>query len=172
MPFASLARPPARHPHGDGLSLCRSSGRLYISTYPSATAPLRSPFLFARRPRSRPGNPARLRRSGGRRRFALSAAREPRCASLETRSAQPPRLRLRPASPTPGERGRSSCQPTGSQPLLAFARDSLCLPRIVPYRLRQELSAPNIPAASFGVNRLPSSFASLGRGLYYGRYPH
>jgi hypothetical protein len=42
----------------------------------------------ARRPRSRRGIPDRLRRSGGRRRFALSAAREPRCAPLETRSAR------------------------------------------------------------------------------------
>jgi len=52
-----------------------------------------------------------------------------------------------------GEKPQRSCQPIGSQPLLAIARDSLCLPRIVPYRLRQERITPNIPAASFGVNR-------------------
>ena len=58
---------------------------------------------------------------------------------------EPPPLRLRPASPTPGERGRrSSCQPIGSQPLLACARDSLCLPGKVPHRLRRGRCAPKL----------------------------
>ena len=49
---------------------------------------------------------------------------------------------LRSASPTPGERGRRSyCHPIGSQPLLAIARDSLCLPPAVPYRLRRDRRA-------------------------------
>ena len=80
-------------------------------------------------------------------RFALSAAREPRCVSLETHSTQPPPLRLCPASPTPEERGNEvPATTTGSQPLLACARDSLCLPGAVPYRLRKDGNAPNIPA--------------------------
>ena len=136
---------------------------------------LRSDLICsARRPRSRLGNPARLRRSGGRRRFALSAAREPRCAPLETRSA---RAFVRSAyarlHPRPGNGGdavpanpsaASRCSP-------ALATLSVCLEKC-----RTDsggAAAPqNFPAASFGVNRLPSSFASLGRGLYYGRYPH
>ena len=77
----------------------------------------------------------------------MSTARGPRCASLETHSAQPPPLRLRPASPTPEERGNEvPATTTGSQPLLACARDSLCLPGAVPYRLRKDGNAPNIPA--------------------------
>ena len=152
-----------------GLSLCRPSGRPASERYFSATASLRSSFPYARRPQSRLGNPAQLRRSGGRRRFALSASRLPRCASLETRSAQPPPLRLRPASPTPGERGkRGSCQPTGSQPLLAFAHDSLCLPgycrtdsggNAAPKTLLPHLSASTGPAAFLAKPDHASFFA-------------
>ena len=73
----------------------------------SATAARRSPVSYARRPRSRLGIPVRLRGPG-----------EGVGSSW-----------LRPASPTPGERGRrSSCQPIGSQPLLALlATLSVCL---------------------------------------------
>ena len=53
----------------------------------SATAARRSPFPYARRPRSRLGIPARLGRSGGRRRFALAASRFLRRASLLLRAA-------------------------------------------------------------------------------------
>jgi len=86
---------------------CRSGGGLSSAVHRAAFASARTlppprrsglrihPSLrsavicFARRPRSRLGNPSRLRRSGGRRRFALSAACEPRCASLEPSSAPP-----------------------------------------------------------------------------------
>ena len=91
----------------------------------------------------------------GRRRFALSSAREPRCASLIA-FAQPPPLRLRSASPTPGERGNrrsSSCRLPGSQPLLARARDSLCLPGYCRTDSGGPRRAPNNPAIPFGVNR-------------------
>ena len=55
--------------------------------------------------------------------------------------------------PRPGNARRCSCRLPGSQPLLAIARDSLCLPLVVPFRLRRERHAPNILAISFGVNR-------------------
>ena len=67
------------------------------------------------------------------------------------------RLRLRPASPTPGERGRSSCQPTGSQPLLALARDSLCLTGVVLHRLKSDRRAPK----HFGQYAGPSDNRAL-----------
>ena len=47
----------------------RPSGRPASAKQPSATAPLRSSLHYARRPRSRLGNPVRLRRSGGEHRF-------------------------------------------------------------------------------------------------------
>ena len=44
--------------------------------------------------------------------------------------------------------------PPPRQPAAArVARDSLCLPRTVPHRLRRNRRAPNNLAASFGVNR-------------------
>ena len=107
---------------------------------------LRSAVICSvRRPRSRLGNPARLRRSGGRRRFALSAAREPRCAPLETRSA---RAFVRSAyarlHPRPGN-GGDAVPATHRQPAAArVARDSLCLPGKVPHRLRRGRCAPKL----------------------------
>ena len=47
-------------PDGGGLSFCRPSGRPASTKHTSATAARRSPFPYARRPRSRLGNPARL----------------------------------------------------------------------------------------------------------------
>ena len=41
-PLAALVRPPARHPQRWRAFVCRPSGRLCISTHPSATAALRS----------------------------------------------------------------------------------------------------------------------------------
>ena len=67
--------------------------------------------------------------------------------------AQPPPLRLRPASPTPGETTQGSCRLSGSQPLLAIARDSLCLPLVVPYRIRRGYCKTTLlpyPSASTG----------------------
>ena len=52
----------------------RSSGRSASTKRTSATAALRSPVPFARRPRSRLGIPARLRRSGGRHRFRQASS--------------------------------------------------------------------------------------------------
>ena len=49
--------------------VCRPSGRPASTKHTSATAARRSPVPCARRPRSRLGSPARLRRSGGRHRF-------------------------------------------------------------------------------------------------------
>ena len=115
--------------------VCRPSGRTASTKHTSATAALRSPVSYARRPRSRLGIPVRLRGPG-----------EGVGSSW-----------LRPASPTPGERGRrSSCQPIGSQPLLAIARDSLCLPLLVPYRLRRGYCRPTLlpcPSASTACRR-------------------
>ena len=69
---ASLARPPARHPHGGGLSFAVRRAAFASAKHTSATAALRSPVPFARQPRSRHGIPARLHRSGGRHRFRRS----------------------------------------------------------------------------------------------------
>ena len=112
----------------------------------SATAPRRSPVSYARRPRSRLGIPARLSRSGGRRRFAL---------------ASPGFTHARGTGETP----QSTCRLPGSQPLLAIARDSLCLPPFAAVPNQAGLLQTNIAAISIGVNRLPSSFALLGRGF-------
>ena len=134
----------------------RPSGRLCIHEahfrHRGASVSLIHPSLrsavicSARRPRSRPGNPVRLRRSGGRRRFALSTAHEPRCATLETLSTQPPLLRLRPASPTPGERrSEVPAKPPAASRCSRCSRLSLYA-RVLPHRLRKHSSAPNIPA--------------------------
>ena len=124
---------------------CRSAGGLSSAVHRAAFASartlppprrsglrihpsLRSDLICsARRPRSRLGTPARLRRSGGRRRFALSAAREPRCAPIETHSA-----RASAAPPAPGfthARGTGETQflPTHRQPAAARLRSRLSL---------------------------------------------
>ena len=54
--------------------VCRSSGRPASPKHSSATAAIRSPFPFARRPRSRLGNPAWMCQSGGRHRFRQSSS--------------------------------------------------------------------------------------------------
>ena len=72
-----------------------------ISTPTSATAPLRSSVPYTRRPRSRLGNPAWLRRSGGRHRFRRSSS-PPVQARHST--PRPSRFRLRLRSSMPGER--------------------------------------------------------------------
>ena len=74
MSFLSRVPRPASSPppEGGGLSLCRPSGRLASTKQTSATAARRSPVPYARRPRSRLGNPARQSRSGGRHRFRRS----------------------------------------------------------------------------------------------------
>ena len=130
----------------------RPSGRLCISTKHSATAARRSSFLFAPRPRSRLGTLARLRRSGGRRRLAL---------------ASPGFTHARGTGETP----QRSCRLSGSQPLLAIARDSLCLPLVVPYRIRQGLLQTNIAAISLGVNRPGCVPCQTGSRLFFYRYP-
>ena len=89
---------------------------------------------YALRPRSRLGIPARLRRSGGRRRLAL---------------ASPGFTHARGTGETP----QSTCRFPGSQPLLAIARDSLCLPLVVPYRIRRGYCKTTLlpyPSASTG----------------------
>ena len=73
-PLRPSASPPARHPHGGGLSFCRPSGRPASTKHTSATAARRSPVTCARRPRSRLGSPARLRWSGGRHRFRQASS--------------------------------------------------------------------------------------------------
>ena len=52
----------------------RSSGRSAFTKRTSATAALRSPVSFARRPQSRLGIPARLRRTGGKHRFRQASS--------------------------------------------------------------------------------------------------
>ena len=143
-PFASLVRPPARHPHGGGLSFCRPSGRPASTKHTSATAARRSPVPYARRPRSRLGSPSRLRRSGGRRRLALASPGFTHARGTgETQLLPPPR------------------QPAAAR----VARDSLCLPPFAAVPNQAGLLQTNIAAISIGVNRLPSSFALLGRGF-------
>ena len=56
--LASLARPPARHPHGGGLSYAVHRAAFASALYFSATAARRSPFSLRPLPRSRLGNPA------------------------------------------------------------------------------------------------------------------
>ena len=58
----------------------------------SATAAFRSPLLYARRPRSRLGNPVWLRRSGGRHRFrqASSPPVQARCFAATFPVSHPP----------------------------------------------------------------------------------
>ena len=58
-------------------------------------------------------------------------------------SASPASARLRPASPTPEDTPQGFCRLSGSQPLLAIARDSLCLPWAVLHRLKTGAPHPN-----------------------------
>ena len=75
------------------------------------------------------------------------------------------RLRLRPASPTPGERG-TMFLPFHRQPAAARHRSRLSLSASGSSVSNQAgLLQTNIAAISIGVNRLPSSFALLGRGF-------
>ena len=81
----------------------RSSGRPASTKRTSATAARRSPFFFARRPRSRLGIPARLRRSGG------EASARLGCISLPPACVATAPRRLRPLvsarlHPRPGRR--------------------------------------------------------------------
>jgi len=148
---------------------CRSAGGLSSAVHRAAFASartlppprrsglrihpsLRSDLICsARRPRSRLGTPARLRRSGGRRRFALSAAREPRCAPIETHSA-----RASAAPPAPGfthARGTGETQflPTHRQPAAARLRSRLSLSAwAAPHRLR---AGPRRPKESCRILR-------------------
>ena len=147
-PLASLARPPARHPLGGGLSLCRSSGRLCISTHPSATASLRSPFPSARRPRSRLGNPARLRRSGGRHRVRQSSSPpvQARCSAATFPVSSPPRVH--------------PCPANGGNPMFPVSSIGVNRPGFVPRRAGSRLvvlishkvqkEAATVPEASGG----------------------
>ena len=73
--------------------------------------------------------------------------------------------------PRPGNAGRCFCHSIGSQPLLAIARDSLCLPLVVPYRIRQGLLQTNIAAISLGVNRPGCVPCQTGSRLFFYRYP-
>ena len=122
--------------------------------HPSATASLRSPLPSARRPRSRLGIPARLHRSGGRRRFALAASRYLRRASLLLRAAY-----VRSSSPgfTHARGDAAAFLSAHRQPAAArVARDSLCLPLVVPYRLRRGYCRPTLlpcPSASTACRR-------------------
>ena len=122
-------------PDGGGLSLCRPSGRPASTKRTSATAPRRSSVPYALRPRSRLGIPARLRRSGGRRRLALAS----------------------PGFTHARGTGETQLLPThGSQPLLALlATLSVCL-RSLPYRIRRGYCRPTLlpyPSASTACRR-------------------
>ena len=77
-------------------------------------------------------------------------ASRPGCAGPGEGVGSPP---LRPASPTPGKTPQVSCRLPGSQALLACARDSLCLPPVLPFRLRRGYYRPTLlpcPSASTG----------------------
>ena len=122
----------------------RPSGRPASTKRTSATVARRSPVSYAPRPRSRLGIPARLSRSGGRRRFAL---------------ASPGFTHARGTGETP----QSTCRLPGSQPLLACARDSLCLPPVVPYRIRRGYYRPTL---------LPCPLASTGPAAFLAEPDH
>ena len=104
--------------------VCRPSGRTASTKHTSATAALRSPVSYARRPRSRLGSPARLRRSGERRRLALAASRYLRRASLLLRVAC-----VRSSSPgfTHARRHAAGFLPPLRQPAAARHRSRLSL---------------------------------------------
>ena len=143
--------------------VCRPSGRTASTKHTSATAALRSPVSYARRPRSRLGSPARLRRSGERRRLALAASRYLRRASLLLRAAC---VRSSPPGFTHARGNAAAFLPPLRQPAAARHRSRLSLSAsggAVP--TQAGLLQANIAAMSIGVNRLPSSFALLGRGF-------
>jgi hypothetical protein len=136
---------------------------------------LRSAVICSvRRPRSRLGVPARLRRSGGRRRFALSTAREPRCVSLETRSA---RAFVRSACarlhPRPGNGGDAvSASPSAaSRCSRSLATLSVCLGSAAPTQGRTAAPQTILPILRRQPLAVVLRFA-CGRGLYYGRCLH
>ena len=91
--FARVPRPASSPPPAWWRAfVCRSSGRPASPKHSSATAAIRSPFPFARRPRSRLGNPAWMCQSGGRHRFrqASSPPVQARCsAATFTVSSRP-----------------------------------------------------------------------------------
>ena len=73
--FARVPRPASSPPPAWWRAfVCRSSGRPASPKHSSATAAIRSPFPFARRPRSRLGNPAWMCQSGGRHRFRQASS--------------------------------------------------------------------------------------------------
>ena len=156
-PLASLARPPARHPHGGGLSFAVLQAALHPRSAlpPPRRVGLRfpTPVGHGRGLASRPGCAVpgkgvglpwlHLATSGVRRYF----------------SAPPASARLRPASPTPGERGnRRSVPASPRQPAAARHRSRLSLSASGSALPNQAgLLQANIAAISIGVNR--SGFA-------------
>ena len=131
--------------------VCRPSGRPASTKRTSATAALRSPVPNARRPRSRLGIPARLRRSGGRRRFALAASRYLRRTSLLLRTAC-----VRSSSPgfTHAQRDAAGFLPPPRQPAAARVRSRLSLSASGSAVSNQAgLLQTKITAMSIGVNR-------------------
>ena len=130
-PFASLARPPARHPLGGGLSFAVRRAALH----PRGTLP----------PPRRVGLRCPTPVGHGR-----GLASRPSCAVRGKASVCLGCARLH---PRPGNAGRCFCHSIGSQPLLAIARDSLCLPLVVPYRIGRGNCKPTLlpyPSASTG----------------------
>ena len=127
--------------------VCRPSGRTASTKHTSATAALRSPVSYARRPRSRLGSPARLRRSGERRRLALAASRYLRRASLLLRVAC-----VRSSSPgfTHARRHAAGFLPPLRQPAAARHRSRLSLSALGSASSTQDGSAaPQIISAHF-----------------------
>ena len=94
------------------------------------------------------------------------------CISLPPACVATASRRLRPLvfarrHPRPGNGGDAAgLLPPPRQPAAArVARDSLCLPPFAAVPNQAGLLQTNIAAISIGVNRLPSSFALLGRGF-------
>ena len=137
----------------------------------SATAARRSPVPFARRPRSRLGNPARLRRSGGGVGSPCLRLCLPRCATLETRS--------RATSPTPPAPGFTHARgddagflPPLRQPAAARHRSRLSLSASGSSVSNQAgLLQNNIAAISIGVNRPGCVPCRAGSRLGFYRSP-
>ncbi len=140
VPRPAPSPPPARW----RAFVCRSSGRPASARYFSATAPLRSPLLFARRPWSRLGNPARLEPLRGKASIPPGVVHARRTSV--TRSFQPI-FRRQPA--------RQRSAPIRITPLL-FANQTKCKKKQPPHPKRRAAVAAVVAPPTITPNSPPS----------------
>ena len=126
--------------------VCRPSGRPASSKRTSATAARRSSAPYARRPRSRFGSPARLRRSGGRHRFRQASSppvQARQFAATFPVSSPPAFIHARRGTVHP----ISFCPIHRRQPALAsvlhFVRTWICYVRCLRFRLPPAKHSPS-----------------------------